>query len=343
MARPRCARLILPGLLGPISDPDAVARIAPALPALARYLRRAHAGPAAATGGEGSICRAFGIDGPPWPIAAAARQGEPDATGGPDGAWWLRVDPVHLRVDSNHARLFGPYVLGLSHDEAASLVERLNAHLAQDGLRIEAPAPHRWYVRLQQAPDFTTQPLPEVAGRNVSAFMPSGPGAARLRGWLTELQMLLHDAEANTARERAGHLPANSVWPWGEATAPAPATAPVHVIADDPFARGLARLAGLEAEALPAAVPSEWAEGTTLLIDTAPQEPLIHGEIEGWLEALARLDTTWLAPLQAQLSAGAIDRIELETGDGRGFRMGRAARYRFWRRERPWYRWLARD
>lgn len=341
MARPRCARLILPGLLGPISDPDTVARIAPALPALARYLRRASQARTAATDGEGSICSAFGIDGPPWPVAAAARQGEADANGEPDSDWWLRVDPVHMRVDSNHARLFGPYVLGLSHDEAASLIERLNNHLAEDGLRIEAPAPQRWYVRLQRAPDFATHPLPQVAGRNVNAFMPSGEGAARLRGWLTELQMLLHDAEANTARERAGRLPANSVWPWGESTLPAPTDAPMHVIADDPLARGLARLAGRQPEPLPAQPPASWAEGTTVIVEPTPQEPLIHGEIEGWLEALARLEDEWLAPLHEQLAAGALDRVEIEAGDARRFHVGRAARYRFWRRSHPWHHWLA--
>lgn len=341
MARPRCARLILPGLLGPISDPDTVARIAPALPALAGYLCRASVAGDGAADGEGSVCRAFGVDGPPWPVAAAARHGEADSGGEPDTGWWLRVDPVHLRVDSNHARMFGPYAVGLSHDEAASLIARLNEHLAEDGLRIDAPAPHRWYVRLQQAPDFVTQPLPTVAGRNVSAFMPSGAGAARLRGWLTELQMLLHDAEANTTRERAGRLPANSVWPWGESTQPTPTTAPAHVLANEPLARGVARLAGLEPEGIPAQPPKRWAAGTTLIVDPAPEEPLVHGEVEGWLEELARLETAWLAPLQQQLATGALDRIELEAGDGRRFHVTRLGRYRFWRRSHPWHRWLA--
>lgn len=339
MPKPRRARLILPGLLGPISDPDAVARIATPLPDLAGLLRMATVDRSAVADGEGAFCHAFGIDGPPWPIAATARYGEADTPAQASG-WWLRLDPVHLRVDSNHARLFGPHVLGLDADEAARLVERLNGHLAQDGLSIEAPAPARWYVRLAEAPRFTTHPLPEVAGRNVNPFLPQGPGADRLRGWLTELQMLLHDAPTNDARERAGRLPANSVWPWGESAVAAPTTAPVHVISAHPLACGLARLSSLAPQTDPVP-PAEWRQGTTLIVDAAARDPLIHGEVEGWLEELARLERTWLTPLRRALDTGALDRIELEGGDGRRFIASRAARYRFWRRERPWYHWLA--
>lgn len=341
MARSRCVRLLLPGLLGPISDPDTVARIAPSLPALARFLRLASMAGGAASDGEGCLCSAFGLEGPPWPVAAASRHGEADAPPEPDAGWWLRLDPVHLRVDSNHARLFGPYVLDLSNEETASLTERLNEHLAADGLRIEAPAPDRWYVRLTQPPDFATYPLPEVAGRNVNPFMPTGGAAGRLRGWLTELQMLLHEAPANQTRERAGRLPANSVWPWGESQVPAPTTAPAHVLADDALACGLAHLAGLEPQALPAEVPSDWAKGLTLVADMRARDPLVHGEIEGWLEALTRFEADWVAPLMERLGEGAIDRLELEAGDGRRFALTRAGRYRLWRRAHPWHHWLA--
>ncbi len=342
MASQRRARLVLPGLLGPISDPDTVARIAQPLPALACHLARARSQPAATDDGEGAVCAAFGVDGPPWPVAAAARYGEAEAPA--HGAtYWLRLDPVHLRVDTNHARLFGPYVLAVTAEQAESLVARLNEHLAADGLRIEAPAPDRWYLPLAEAPELTTWPLPFVAGRNINMFMPSGPASGRWRGWLTELQMLLHDAPANAERERAGQLPVNSVWPWGEGAVPQPPSAPAAVASNEALPRGLATLAGSQAFDLPAEAPDEWPTGTTLVVDSSAREPLIHGEVEGWLEVLDRLEAQWLGPLWDALAAGRLDAVELEPGDGRRHTLTRAGRYRLWRRERPWHAWLARE
>jgi len=342
MASQRRARLVFPGLLGPISDPDTVARIAQPLPALARHLARAWPQPAATDDGEGAVCAAFGIDGPPWPVAAAARYGEADGPG-TGAAYWLRLDPVHLRVDTNHARLFGPYVLRVTAEQAESLVGRLNEHLAADGLCIEAPTPDRWYLPLAEAPELTTWPLPFVAGRNINMFMPSGREAGGWRGWLTELQMLLHDAPANGERERAGHMPVNSVWPWGEGAVPKPPSAPVAVASDEPLARGLAALAGSRVLDLPREAPGEWPTGTTLVVDSSAREPLIHGEVEDWLAVLDRLETHWLGPLSDALAAGRLEAVEVEPGDGWRHTLTRAGRYRVWRRERPWYAWLARE
>jgi hypothetical protein len=343
MPSQRRARLIFPGLLGPVSDPNTVARIAQPLPALSRYLTRARRRDDAIADGEGATCAAFGVKGPPWPVASAARHGEAAPPAHGEAGSWLRLDPVHLRVDANHARLFGPYVLDVTADEADALVGRLNEHLAADALQLEAPAPQRWYLPLAASPDLRTTPLPFVAGRNVNMFLPSGGDAGRWRGWLTELQMLLHDAPTNTARERAGRLPVNSVWAWGEGPAPRASAAPEAVLADEPLPRGLAALAGAQAFDLPTQAPTDWLEGSTLVVDSSAREPLIHGEIEGWLEALSRIDAQWLEPVWAALVEGRLDAVELEAGDGRCFEATRAARYRFWRRERPWHTWLARE
>lgn len=343
MPRSRSARLVLPGLLGPVADADAVASLAPRLPALERILARARIRGDGAAGGEGSVCAAFAIDGPPWPVAALSRLGEDDGAAAGDDGWWLRVDPVHLRVDTDHARLFGPQVLALTAAEAGALVARLNDQLGDDPA-IEAPAPGRWYLRLGHAPALDTWPLPVVAGRNVNPFLPAGADAPSWRGWLTEIQMLLHDAPVNAEREAAGRLPANSVWPWGGGARPRTATAPARVIAADPLTRGLARLAGAAAVAdADGAALREGPAGTTLVADFGAREPLVHGEIDAWLEAVARLEHTWLAPALAALRAGRLQRLELEAGDGRRFTLARRDLLRLWRRDRGWHRWLAAE
>lgn len=331
--------VIVPGLLGPVTDPDAVAGLLPDLPATAALLARADRLADTATTAEAALCRAFGIDGPPWPVAAAARAGEADAVA-PGGHWWLRADPVHLRVDTNHARLFGAHVLELEAGEADALVARLNAHFGADGLVFETPAPDRWYLALDEAQALEAHTPAEVAGRNVDHFLPTGADAARWRGRLNEIQMLLHDAPPNRAREQHGRPTVNSVWVWGGGHAPTTRAAPAQVLAADPLARGLARLAGMEAGPLPASATALEPGGHTLVFEPAAREPLVHGEIEAWLGAIQRLEGAWLAPLRERLRRGDIGSLDIVPADGRRFRVTRAALRRFWRRPRPWTHWL---
>lgn len=334
--------VIVPGLLGPVTDPDAVAGLLPDLPATAALLARADRLPGPATA-ETALCRAFGIDGPPWPVAAAARAGEADAAA-PGARWWLRVDPVHLRVDTNHARLFGGHVLGLEADEAEALVARLNAHFGADGLTLEAPAPDRWYLALDEAQALEAHAPAEVVGRNVDHFLPTGADAARWRGRLNEIQMLLHDAPPNRAREEHGRLTVNSGWVWGGGYAPRALAAPSRVLAADPLARGLARLAGTEAEPLPASAAALGpGAGHTLVFEPAARDPLVHGEIEAWLEAVQRLERAWLAPLRERLRRRELDALDIVPADGRRFRVTRGGLRRFWRRPRSWTQWLGRE
>ncbi len=348
MADSRRLLLIVPGLLGPVSDPDALAALIPELPALGRLLGRADLERDGTAGGEAAVCAAFGLEGPPWPVAAATRAGEDDGVDVQTaGRWWLRADPVHLRIGSSNARLFAGYALKLQADEAEPLLATLNAHFAADGLQFEAPAPDRWYLGLEQAIDLSTHSPAEVAGRNVDPFMPVGADARFWRTRLNEAQMLLHETEINNARERAGALPVNSIWLWGGGWTPRPGWAPEHVLAADVLTRGLARLVAAAGGTQPQIDPlpayaAEWEPtvGTTLAVDWTLRDPLIHGEPEGWLEAIQRLEQDWFSPLLARLQAGAFDELEIRPADGRRFRISRRGLRRFWRRGRPWSAWL---
>ena len=343
MPSPRRLELVVPGLLGPVTDADAVARLGLDLPILGRLLARARLRVDPDADGEGALLRPFGIAGPPWPTAAAARAGEVDDAD-PGERWWLRADPVHLRVDTTHARLFGAHALDLSVDETAALVARLNEFFAADGLAFEAPAPDRWYLGFERAFDLDTHAPERVAGRNVDPFLPTGADARAWRSWLNEVQMLLHDAPLNAQRERRGALPVNSVWLWGGGIAPAAGTAPAHVWSDEPVTRGLARRAGVAWQRRPDG-PGEVAfePGTSLLVESGLVGPLVHGDIEGWLERLARLDRIWLSSLLERLRHGRLDRLDIVPGDGRRFTVTRVDLRRFWRRPRPWTRWLKEE
>ena len=345
MAVARHLELVVPGLLGPVTDADAVARLRPELPALAWLLARSD--PATATAPEtlAPIFDAFGVSGPDWPAAAPARLGEADGNSlDPGDRWWVRADPVHLRVDTTHARLFGTYALDLQADESAALIGRLNKLYANDGLVFEAPAPDRWYIGCPRASDLRAVTPDRVAGRNVDAFMPEGDDARGWRAWLNEVQMLLHDAPVNTDRERRGALPVNSVWLWGGGQCPSVSAGPDRVYAGEPVAVGLARLRGIPAESLGAAPwTGQWPTGDTLAFDARAGDPLVHGEIEAWLECLAALERERIAPVAEALRTGYLDTLTLAPGNGRRFRVTHRGLRRFWRRSRAWTDWLGTE
>ena len=213
-----------------------------------------------------------------------------------------------------------------------------------DGLVFEAPAPDRWYIGCPRASDLRAVTPDRVAGRNVDAFMPEGSDARAWRAWLNEVQMLLHDAPVNQDRERRGALPVNSVWLWGGGQCPAVSVGPERVYADEPVAVGLARLAGTAGEPTGAAPwTGAWPAGNTLAVDARPVDPLVHGEIETWLECLAALERDRFVPLARGLRQGDLDTLTIAVGDGRRFRVTRPGLRRFWRRNRPWTDWLGAD
>ena len=344
MSKPQL-ELVVPGLLGPVTDAAAVARLQPELTTLGELLTRATVQRSGHDDALASVFAPFGCSVSEIAPAAAARAGEPDAQDrSPADRWWVRVDPVHLRVDATHARLFGGYALGLQSDESEALIARLNEFFAADGVVFEAPDPQRWYIGLEHDQDLQSYSPQRVAGRNVDAFMPSGTDARRWRAWLNEAQMLLHDAPVNREREQRGALPVNSLWPWGGGRRPALGEAPQRVWTDEPIARGLGRLAQSTVDDLPQSLADiQWGSGRTLAVYAGLHEPLVHGDIEGWLAALAAFERDWLVPLRQALRARALDSVTIEPVSGLSYRLTRGHLRRFWRRPRAWTQSLVED
>lgn len=334
--------LLVPGLLGPVPDPAAAGALLPALPVLDQGLARAGVVHGPQREAEAAILAAFGLECDAWPVAPVARAGEHDSAA-PGATWWLRIDPVYLRIDMTHARLFSAYMLALEQAEADLLVESLNRHFAADGWRVEAPAPERWYMASATDPGLVAHSPTRVAGRNIDHFMPGGSAGAYWRGVLNEVQMLLHDHPVNAERERAGRLPVNSIWPWGGGRAPEQWPAPpARVFADDATAQGAARLADVPIAPLPDdAYGLEPGPGRNLVVDPAIRDPLVHGEAEAWVAAVDGIAGRWLDPLHERLRRGEIARLVINGGVRRRFALTRAALlWRAWRRPRPWTRWL---
>ncbi len=197
--------LTIPGLLAPRARADGRA---PHLPHLTRLLA-AGAAVREPDGIGAALAPHYGIArGNDWPLAAVRIK----ALGvDPGNAYWLAADPVTLVAGHDDVHLAGA-VRDLAAEEAAALIDTLNAHFAADGIAFVAPRPDAWFVRAAIAPAITTRPLDAVAGRTLRECLPQGSDAGTWRRWQNEIQMLLHEHPVNAARERAGRAPANSVW-----------------------------------------------------------------------------------------------------------------------------------
>ena len=139
-----------------------------ALPALTELLSRASKQRAGAESMEAWLSRAHGIERQhDWPIAPLTAERDGIAV---DDAYWLRADPVHLRIERTGLTFGGTALLMLTEEESQALVASLNAHFEPVGLSFHAPAPERWYVKLAAAPGLTTRAPDDVVGADVPAL-----------------------------------------------------------------------------------------------------------------------------------------------------------------------------
>jgi hypothetical protein len=333
--------LLIPGLLGPLPD-QAPPPSRPSLSALEILLSRGDPEPFAGTDAVDILMRLFGYpatSGRDWPSAALSRLGEGAAA---DRDWWLHADPVHLRPDMDRLLLFDARLLEVGMAEAQSLARLIEGHFEHLGLRIETPAPNRWYLSVSEVPDLVTRPLHEVVGRNVWPFLPRG-GAARIwRGVLNELQMLLFQAPENRRRAELGRPQINGLWLWGGGRLPIPAgDCPWRqVIADAPLPLGLARQAGVTVLSWHADPLGQGLEGDCLGLRQDLVAPLWDADVWSWTAALESLEPL-LAALLARLTNRAIDGLWVYPCNGLRWRLTRGGLRRPWRRRRALSHWLS--
>nr|MDA8110167.1 hypothetical protein [Betaproteobacteria bacterium] len=265
------------------------------------------------------------------------------AAGGEPGAHaWLRADPVHLRLARDELRLVPADGFHLSREEAEALCAALNGHFRGE-LDFHALQPERWCARLLAGEALIETPAPlEIAGANVDAHLPAGPGGARWRALLNEVQMLLHAHPMNEARERRGEPVVNSVWLWGAGRLPAKLAARWRSLAaDDPLALGLARRAGLAHGPLPASAEAWLArlpeDGRHLAVLDGLRAPAGLADADAYSARLQALEARWFAPLLAALRAGRIGMLSVHVPDAEEALSVETARgdlRRFWRRPR---------
>jgi hypothetical protein len=300
------------------------------LPALELLLARARQRDAASHTLEGWLAAAFGL-GEEALAAGALTLG---AAGGDTGEGsWVRADPVHLRLMRDRLILVPPEALAIAPEEAGAICEALNRHFG-GALELRVVDPRRWCARAAQDLGPQNTPALEAAGREVALARDSGP-------LLTEMQMLLHAHPVNAAREARGEPPINSLWLWGGGQVPKPSSRWDTVLADEPLARGLARLARAGSRPLPSSADA-WLEGAPqdgrcLVVLDALRAPAALGETASYDENLKALEAAWFVPLLAALRSGRAGMVTLHVPDGgqpASFEAVRGDLRRIWRRPR---------
>ncbi len=283
------------------------------------------------------LASAFGVTGEP--LAAGALTLLADG-GDPADGYWLRADPVHLEVGSDHVTLIPVAAGGVERSEADALAATLNGHFGGE-FTLHALRPGRWCLRAAREVALDAPSPAELAAGGASGVLPHGTGAQRAHALMNEIQMLMHDHPVNRQREQRGAPTINSVWLWGAGRLPRGVRGPWQsVLSDEPVALGLARLAGVQSGALPQTA-AQWLErapqdGRHLCVLDTLRVARAMADEESGPRRLEALEQHWFAPLLAALRQGRIGMVSVHVPDaGESWETTRADLRRFWRRPRP--------
>jgi hypothetical protein len=273
---------------------------------------------------EVMLCRLSGVQKQKdWPLAAVSLLGEEGAV--QDGCW-MRADPVHLVLQRDSFSLAETVPLKISPHDSQLLVTALHKHFSPEGMEFYLAKSGAWYVHMDAQPDVsTTLPL-TAAGRDINEYLPHGADAANWNRLLNEVQMLLHDHPVNQAREAAGELAVNSIWPSGGGMLPVAREAEHRVIFSNDFlVNGLGILSKSSCQILP---------GDMSAILRHPAND------EAWLvlDGSGNVEERWFAPTLAALRQRKIGRLVMSFAvrdQVLNVIVQPSDLWKFWRRQKP--------
>lgn len=247
------------------------------------------------------------------------------------------ADPIYLEVGMNDVTLTHK-ITDLTDDEATELIEILNNHFAQDGLKFIFGSNQCWYVLFPENETVQSHDLDSVLLKNIADKL----AHSVQRNWQViqnETQMLLHSSEINQQREIAGLKPVNSLWFWG---AGEPQVAQLEVAkiysTDETLSklRGelFARAANCELQTLP--------EDSTFLLDHLDQKistqillldqlfmPALENRLDDFQQELEHIDNNIIKPLLQAWQKNDIN-IVIDCCDGTVLKPQRVPACKFW-------------
>ncbi|AOJ09483.1 regulator [Burkholderia mayonis] len=265
--------------------------------------------------------------------------------GTPGDDTWACVEPVHVRIATDHLVLIDPASLEIGDDEAAALLDTARPLIEELGVKLQAPRASRWYLSSPQLAGLAGAAPLRASGRNIEIWLPHETHTGeRSRAWMklqNEVQMAWFQHPVNEAREARGYPAVNSIWFHAQG-AMKPVTSPfARVLSRSPGARGLALAAGSAAGEPPAAFDALAAgaaaqsSDTTLIELDALTTPFIEQDWARWHDALAALERDWFAPALDALAQGRVGELALTLCGDTSTATLTATRgdlHKFWRR-----------
>jgi len=326
----KSVHLVIPDLFLP-KDFAAEVCAGLSLPALEKLLGRGHSEILDPASLEDLLCKLFDIT--PrgdTPIAAVSAAFDGLAEG-----YWLRADPVHLRLQRDQLLLLAHSEI--SAEEAVQMCASLNEHFAGQGMEFFAPHPQRWYVRLDSLPDIRTRPISQVIGGDVRRALPTGADAAHWHRVFNEIQMLLFAHPINESRDERGELTVNSVWLWGagHSDGVSPQKNCGSASSDEVLVEMLAAAASVPYSAWAGQWQDAENDGGQLLVWTGLRSALQSGDLAAWRNALQDFESGYAQPLWQALRDGKIARVQLDIlsrDDIRHVMLTRGDTWAFWHR-----------
>ncbi|MGV6817834.1 MAG: hypothetical protein ACWA44_11270 [Thiotrichales bacterium] len=238
--------------------------------------------------------------------------------------FYLHADLVFLRADIGNAVLYGREQLDLSREELLELTRLIDTHLRDEGMRFLLDKAGNNFLWLSEELNVSTTPVSAACGKSIYELLPQGPDRSRLHQLINELQMLLHMAPVNQAREAAGKLPANGVWFWEQAVRRA-GSEPSDLrslVSPQGYPVTLAQYYGIAHYQLPEnleALLSEQKDEHVILVLPHLQAASAYDDFFHWHEQLGLLCKQWLEPAQTLLDTRKIQAFTLYTEDGYQF------------------------
>ncbi len=300
------------------------------LPALETLLARGSYLVCPGEGVEAALCSAVGIARQQdWPLAPITLE----ADGGTSGeGYWLRADPVHLRVMRDRIVLADSRAIDLTRQEADALAAAIGRHFGSELSPLPLD-PQRWYLQFSHAPRLLTTPLSVAVGRDIDPLLPQGEDAMKFRAQLNEVQMLLHEHPVNQAREARGELPVNSLWLWGGGRQPERRTNRIAIYAQTSLAQALASFANAHIHALPPHLDAQFLKTDGVVLLDALTAAGQVGDAFGWRDALRGLEQDRFDPLLDALRTIGPQGVRLlDPVNGKALNLRASDAWKIWRR-----------
>lgn len=128
---------------------------------------------------------------------------------------WAVATPLHAALGLTDLTVVDSAMLSLTEEESRALCAAADAHLREDGVRLQFVNTHRWLARCARTIDVITERPEYLIGEALRPNLPRGKDGRVVERWMNELQMLLYTHPVNLAREDRGLPPINVVWLWG--------------------------------------------------------------------------------------------------------------------------------